>query len=85
MKYRVHRLEVNSDNMQEKLEEFINKLEGEIISIIPNVTQYFLMYGAKINWIAKIAGSTSSQTGEMGNHYIGSAGSAFIFRFGLCS
>lgn len=51
MKYRVHRIEVNKDNMQEKLEQFINKLDGEVISIIPNVTQYFLMYGAKINYI----------------------------------
>ena len=51
MKYRVHRIEVNRDNMQEKLEQFLNKLDGEVISIIPNVTQYFLMYGAKVNYI----------------------------------
>ena len=51
MKYRVHRIEVNSNNMQEKLEQFLSKLDGEVISIIPNVTQYFLMYGAKINYI----------------------------------
>ena len=51
MKYRVHRIEVKSDNMQEKLEQFLNKLDGEVISVIPNVTQYFLMYGAKINYI----------------------------------
>ena len=37
MKYRVHRLEVQSDNMQEKLEQFLNKLDGEVISVIPNV------------------------------------------------
>ena len=51
MKYRVHRLEVQSDNMQEKLEQFLNKLDGEVISVIPNVTHYFLMYGARINYI----------------------------------
>ena len=51
MKYRVHRIEVNSDNMQEKLEQFLNKLDGEVISVIPNVTHYFLMYGARINYI----------------------------------
>jgi hypothetical protein len=31
MKYRVHRLEVQSENMQEKLEQFLNKLDGEVI------------------------------------------------------
>ena len=51
MKYRVNRLEVQSDNMQEKLEQFINKLDGEVISVIPNVTHYFLMYGARVNYI----------------------------------
>ncbi len=51
MKYRVHRIEVNKDNMQEKLEQFLNKLDGDVISVIPNVTHYFLMYGAKIDYI----------------------------------
>ena len=46
MNYRVHRLEVKSDNMQEKLENFINKLDGEVISIIPNVKPTFLPMGA---------------------------------------
>lgn len=51
MKYRTHRLDVNKDNIQEKLEAFINNLDGEIIAVIPNVTQYFMMYGAKINYL----------------------------------
>ena len=51
MKYRVHRLEVQSENMQEKLEQFLNKIEGEVISVTPNVTHYFLMYGARVNYI----------------------------------
>ena len=51
MKYRTHRLDVNKENMQEKLEAFINNLDGEVIAIIPNVTQYFMMYGAKINYL----------------------------------
>jgi hypothetical protein len=46
MKYRVHRVEVKSDNMQEKLETFINHLEGEVISIIPNVRPTFQLMGA---------------------------------------
>jgi len=51
MKYRVHRIEVKKDNMQEKIEQFLNKLDGEVVSVIPNVTQYFLCYGAKIDYI----------------------------------
>jgi hypothetical protein len=51
MKYRTHRLDVNKVNIQEKLEAFINNLDGEVIAVIPNVTQYFMMYGAKINYL----------------------------------
>ena len=46
MKYRVHRIEVNSDNMQERLEQFLNKLDGEVISVIPNVRPTFQLMGA---------------------------------------
>lgn len=55
MKYRVHRLDVISDNMQEKLEQFLNKLDGEVISVIPNYakTTIFQIYGitSKIDFI----------------------------------
>jgi hypothetical protein len=51
MKYKVHRLDVKKDDIREILEDFLNKLDGEVIAVIPNVTQYFLMYGAKINYI----------------------------------
>ncbi|MBN3519708.1 hypothetical protein JYB62_06805 [Algoriphagus lutimaris] len=53
MKYRVHRLEVNSANMQEKLEQYLNKLDGEVVSIIPNVRPTFQLMGAtaKIDYI----------------------------------
>lgn len=46
MKYKVHRLEVKSKDMHEKLEQFINTLNGEIISIIPNVKPTFQPMGA---------------------------------------
>jgi len=46
MKYRVHRVEVKSDNMQDKLEQFLNKLDGEVLAIIPNVRPTFLPMGA---------------------------------------
>ncbi|MFW3147197.1 MAG: hypothetical protein ACMUIE_10355, partial [Thermoplasmatota archaeon] len=53
MKYKVHRLEVKSKEMQEKLEKFINTLNGEIISIIPNVKPTFQPMGAtaKIDYL----------------------------------
>ncbi|HEY9114764.1 MAG TPA: hypothetical protein VIN10_08680 [Bacteroidales bacterium] len=39
--------------MQEKLEQFINKLDGEVVSIIPNVRPTFQLMGAtaKIDYI----------------------------------
>ena len=37
MKYRVHRLKIRMTEDQHKLKEFLNYLEGEIVSIIPNV------------------------------------------------
>jgi hypothetical protein len=46
MKYRVHRIDVKTDNMQEKIENYINKLDGDIISIFPNVRPTFQGMGA---------------------------------------
>ena len=46
MKYRVHRLEVKKDTAQEKLEHFLNQLQGEALSIIPYVTPTFQGMGA---------------------------------------
>lgn len=48
MKYKVHRLDADSDTMQEKLEKFINDLNGEVISVIPNPAKTTLsqIYGA---------------------------------------
>lgn len=47
MKYRVHRLEITMENDQSKLEQFLNGLEGEVVSIIPNIrkTSLFQIYG----------------------------------------
>jgi len=46
MKHKVHRLDVKKDNMQLKLEKFLNELDGEIISIIPNIKPTFQLMGA---------------------------------------
>ena len=53
MKYRVHRIEVKGENMQEKLEQYLNKLDGEVVSIIPNIRPTFQLMGAtaKIDYI----------------------------------
>ena len=53
MKYRVHRLDVKSQTMQEKLEQFLNKTRGEVVSIIPNVKPTFQLMGAtaKVNYL----------------------------------
>ena len=39
-KYRVHRFNLRMTDDQSKLEQFLNSLEGEIISIGPNVTWF---------------------------------------------
>ena len=47
MKYRVHRFDIIMENDQNKFEHFLNSLEGEVVSIIPNVkkTTIFQIYG----------------------------------------
>lgn len=46
MKYRVHRLEIRMNKEQDKLEQFLNNLKGEVISIVPNVKPTFQGMGA---------------------------------------
>ena len=46
MKFGVHRIEVKRDNMQEKIEAFLNEVDGEVISIIPHVRPTFQFMGA---------------------------------------
>ena len=46
MSYRVHHLKVTKDTVQETLESFLNKLEGEVLSIVPFVTPTFQFMGA---------------------------------------
>ena len=44
--YKVHRFELKMDSDKDRLEEFLNTLEGEIVSIIPNVKPTFQGMGA---------------------------------------
>lgn len=46
MNYQVHRLDVKKETAQEKLELFLNQLEGEILSIFPITTPTFQGMGA---------------------------------------
>ena len=47
MKYRVHHFSISMESDQNKLEQFLNNLEGEVVSIIPNIkkTSLFQIYG----------------------------------------
>ena len=46
MNYKVHRLEVKKETAKEQLEEFLNLLKGEIISILPYTSPIWLFMGA---------------------------------------
>lgn len=41
MKYRIHRFDLKMTKDKDKLELFLNNLEGEIAAIIPHVTMQF--------------------------------------------
>jgi len=47
MKYRVHRFDLSMTREQDKLEKFLNSMEGEVVAIIPNVTMGFF-------WIPRV-------------------------------
>lgn len=53
MKYRVHRFEIRMSQDQDRLEEFLNGLEGELVTIIPNVRPHFTMggMGARVSFL----------------------------------
>lgn len=36
MKYKVHKFDIHMETDQYQLEEFLNNLKGEIVSVIPN-------------------------------------------------
>ena len=53
MNYKVHRLEIEKGNLQEKLEKFLNCLHGEVISVFPNIRPTFQLMGAtaKVDYV----------------------------------
>jgi hypothetical protein len=46
MKYKVHRFPLKMTEDQDRLEDFLNNLRGEVVSIIPNVAPTFRPMGA---------------------------------------
>jgi len=51
MKYKVHKLNIKLAKEPEMLENFLNNLKGEVVSIIPNVDTLFLYFGSKVHSI----------------------------------
>jgi len=47
MTYRVHRFNIKMTRDQNQLEQFLNSLHGEVVSITPNVTVGFM-------WIPRV-------------------------------
>ena len=46
MRYKVHQFRLKMEKDQDKLEEFLNGLRGEVISVVPNVRPTFQGMGA---------------------------------------
>ena len=46
MKYKVHRFDLKMETDIDRLEQYLNGLEGEIVSIVPNVKPTFQGMGA---------------------------------------
>ena len=38
MRYRVHRVDIRMRRGEARFEQFLNNLEGEVVSVIPNVS-----------------------------------------------
>jgi len=50
MKYRVHRFSLRMTTDQDRLEQFLNSLEGEVVAIVPNVTIGFF-WAHKVDFV----------------------------------
>ena len=51
MKYRVHRFSIKMTKDQSKLEQFLNILKGEIVTIIPNVAPVPFTWHDKVDFL----------------------------------
>jgi len=52
-KYKIHHFEIRMTKDKDKLELFLNSLDGEVVAIIPNVQPTFQLMGAtaKVNFL----------------------------------
>jgi hypothetical protein len=51
MKYKVHRFPLKMTQDQSRLEEFLNNLKGEVVSIIPNVAPVMFSLHAHVDFL----------------------------------
>ena len=51
MKYKVHRFPLKMTKDQERLEDFLNNLRGEVVSIIPNVAPVMFSLHAHVDFL----------------------------------
>ncbi len=51
MKYKVHQFNIKMTKDQDKLEQFLNGLEGEVVAIIPNVTPFIFSLHAHADFL----------------------------------
>jgi len=51
-RYRVHRVDIRMRSDQDRFERFLNSLEGEVVSIIPNVSPSWTFggMGARVHY-----------------------------------
>ena len=51
MRYKVHRFNLKMTRDQDQLEQFLNSLKGEVVSIIPNVAPVPFTWHAKVDFL----------------------------------
>ncbi len=53
MRYKIHQFDIDMQRDRDKLEQFLNSLKGEIVSIIPNVKPTLQGMGAtaRVNFL----------------------------------
>lgn len=51
MKYKVHQFPLRMTIDQERLEDFLNNLQGDVVAIIPNVAPVPFTWHAKVDFL----------------------------------
>ncbi len=51
MKYKVHRFPLKMTKDQDRLEDFLNNLRGEVVTIIPNVAPVMFSLHAHVDFL----------------------------------